>query len=137
MMMWRAEALHRVLRSLLGLCLLLAPAQTASAQPQACQGQSAPQTAFAYETITIGATAVPLTALVYAPMGTLGPSRAWVTVEDNPVRITLDGTTPTATAGHQLTVGQELTLCGHATIVVFQAIRTGSADGTLHVTYWK
>lgn len=60
--------------------------------------------------------------------------RAYITVESNPLRYTVDGTLPTATLGHSLLAGDTLVLETAQEIIEFRAIRSGSADATLMVS---
>ena len=61
-------------------------------------------------------------------------NRAYITVESNPLRFTIDGTLPTATSGHLLEAGDTLTLESVFEVDEFRAIRSGSADATLMVS---
>jgi hypothetical protein len=61
--------------------------------------------------------------------------RAVMTLETAQVRYRYDGTNPTSSEGHLLEIGETLVLEGAANIDKFKAIRTGSTDGTLKVTY--
>lgn len=90
--------------------------------------------AYAHESITVSATAIPLTFTNIVPTTGRPAERLLVTLETDNVRYTYDGTTPTATVGHLLNVGDVLTLNGHGNIRRFQAIRV-TTDATLKVTY--
>ena len=89
--------------------------------------------AFASERLTVGGTAVGLTSATYAPAS--GPARsAFITVETDQIRFTLDGTTPTSSRGHVIDAGGSLVLQGIEEIRAFKAIRvTNSAP--IEVTY--
>lgn len=62
---------------------------------------------------------------------------AVVQVQDNPVRYTLDGTTPTAAVGHRAAVGDVLTITGHPTLKGFQFVNEGVGVANLAVTYFN
>jgi hypothetical protein len=94
--------------------------------------------AFAYETITVSTTALPLTAATYTPSDSSSKGkaqRAVVTANDQPARFTYNGTTPTATVGHKLGVGETLVITGFVNIAAFRIIREGATDVNLAVTY--
>lgn len=95
-----------------------------------------------YENKTVSSAAVSLTRATYEPQ--TGPSAsavymaqvAFITVEDNQVRYSVDpSTTPTAGSnGHEVNAGDTIELHG-AQIRNFQVIATGS-DAVLRVTYF-
>jgi len=59
-------------------------------------------TTFAYESITVGASAVSLTNATFNPTGSVPPAiRAIITVEDDTIRFRTDGTDPTSSEGHK------------------------------------
>jgi hypothetical protein len=61
--------------------------------------------------------------------------KALLTLETAEIRWWIDGTDPTATEGHPLEAGQNLTLEGYKNLSQFRAIRTGATSGVLKVTY--
>lgn len=65
----------------------------------------------------------------------VGAQRAVITVEDQDLRYTYDGTAPTATAGHLASAAAIITIVGYANIAAFRAIRTGAANSEINVTY--
>jgi len=86
--------------------------------------------------LTVSNTALTLT----IPSDTNGrPANfALMTVETNPVRWTIDGTTPVAvTTGHKLNAGDALELRGQDNLASFKVIRDGAADAALEVTYGR
>jgi hypothetical protein len=86
--------------------------------------------AFAYESITVtNAAAIGFT-LATMSDGT----RANITVEDNPIRIRWDGTSPTTSEGHLLQNGDTMVLDFTADMYHFRAIATGS-NAKIRVTY--
>ncbi len=100
-----------------------------------CEGSSgiAP---IGFERIVISSTAVTPTA---SEAGTdalyLGPSNALITVEDNPIRLTYDGTTPTSTIGHYVEAGDSIRVNGSISIQNLKFIRATGADAVAQVTY--
>ncbi len=85
------------------------------------------------ESITVSSTVVTLTAGNY---GTF--TNALIYVETNPIRFTLDGSTPPVASGVgiRLEVGQNLYLPNGRLISNFRAIRDTGADGKINVCYW-
>lgn len=84
----------------------------------------------AKETLTVSSTALPLA----APPANGAANCAVITVETDQVRFWVDGSTPTASVGHLLNVGDELELRGGDELTKFRVIRV-TADATLQVTY--
>lgn len=63
---------------------------------------------------------------------------AFISVESQPIRWTVDGTAPVATTtGHKATDTDTITLNGIDAITKFRAIRDGGTNATIHVTYFK
>lgn len=95
--------------------------------------------AYTHEALAVSSTAVPLTFNNIVPQ-TSGSfpgrpaERVFISCETDQVRYTYDGTTPTASAGHLMNVGDILILSGHGNIRRFQAIRV-TTDATLRATY--
>ena len=90
---------------------------------------------YAYESLTISSTAVGLTASVYGE--DVRVMQAFITLESAQIRFRIDGNNPTTTEGHLLEAGQNLTLENYNAIKNFRAIRTGSSDGNIRVTYFR
>ena len=82
-----------------------------------------------FETIVIGSSAVSLDA-----DAKVGCRKAFLALETAQIRFRYDGGDPTATVGHLMNPGDILTLEGIG-VNNFRAIRTGSTDGLLSVTY--
>lgn len=63
-----------------------------------------------------------------------------ITVEAQPIRWTIDGTTPTVTAGtglgHVVAAGGSLTITGYDNIKAFQMIREGGTDAVIQATFF-
>ena len=111
--------------------LMLAPA----AWGQSCTtGQNFVPVSFAKETLTVGATAVPLTATVYAPQdGQPSVTMAYCSVETGAIRFWVNGSIPTAAVGIPVATGSYITVC-QTDVRRFQAIRQ-TVDATLSCTY--
>ena len=94
---------------------------------------------FAYESLTVAATAKIMTVATYKPATTESShaKRAFITVETAQVRYRYDGTDPTSSEGHILNVNDVLILTGIGNLSKFRAIRTGGTSGVLKVTYEK
>ena len=83
------------------------------------------------ESIVVSTTAIPLTTIPGNANG------AFVTVETASIRVWVDGTTPTATAGHLYDVGAAFTLLGPMAVRGCKMIRAGGADATVRVSYFS
>lgn len=96
--------------------------------------------AFASETLTVAGTAVGFsTNLVPTVSDQGGPDvrKAVFVVEGAPIRVTVDGTTPTSSVGMLFQVGDVVTIEGEANIKRFKAIRATSTSASAYVTYFK
>jgi len=91
--------------------------------------------AYDYESITVGATVAPLSSSKYEPAGEIAAHRVVMTCETAPLRYRYDGVDPTATEGHRLVEGEVIELVGINNIRKFRAIREGTTDAILKVTY--
>ena len=87
---------------------------------------------FAYEDLTVGATAVGFTAATYA-----GADYATVFVENGPIRFRLDAGTPTASVGDTLEQGDRIVLESEEEVRRFRAIRRDGVSATLRVSFGK
>lgn len=111
-----------------------------------------PEIAYNHEKITDTSSAVGATATLIEPMVTaqgterFAPSRPataiMVSVETAAIRYTVDGTTPTVTAGtglgHLGEVGDVITISGFQNIKNFRAINAVAASGaTLRITFFR
>lgn len=104
-----------------------------------------PRPAFAFETVTVDATAggVRLTATTYhKQVGGSAPERmmarkAFITTETAPMRMTLHpgGAPEAATGGHEVAANYSFELEGQQ-IADFRAIRTTGTSAVLRVTYF-
>jgi hypothetical protein len=100
--------------------------------------------AFAHEKITVSTTAIELDddkylATTESVGGRVGAKEALITVEDAPIRFTLDGTTPVdgTDTGHVLPSASSITVYGLANIRQFRAVRSGGTDAVINVTYFR
>lgn len=102
-----------------------------------------PGEADTYEAILPGDVATRITAAIRHPVSGLAPGMeaiaVLITIEDNTVTITCDGTTPTnaagTNAGHQLAAGDSMVLRGPNTIKNFQCVDTVSGSvGKVKIT---
>lgn len=97
--------------------------------------------AYAFESITVNTTAVGCTSSKINQINSDGSRSqalsAYISCETATVRYTIDGTTVNAsTNGHALTANQAILLTEPNDIKRFSAVRTGSTNGTLKVTYF-
>jgi hypothetical protein len=90
---------------------------------------------YAYESLTVSSTVKTLTAATYGE----GIQRAFITVDGNDIRYTLDGVTvPTsAGVGHKFLTTSEGRWLNKYEVKKFQAVRaSGDGDAILKVTYY-
>lgn len=101
-------------------------------EPSQAQGQSvdAVYDAYDFDNVTVGSTAVGLTASKVLPSGEIAARQATCVVETNSIRIRYDGTNPTASVGLLYTSGQSFAIYGANNIRRLRAIRVTS-DGAL------
>jgi len=88
-------------------------------------------TCFDHEILDIEDSAVGLTSGTY-----LDATKAFMTLETAQIRYWDDGSDPTNSEGHEVNVGDIITLDSAAQIAKFKAIRTGSTSGELMVSYF-
>lgn len=117
-------------RMLLGLVVVMALLLPSPVQAE-CSGFTS-KNAFAFETVTVGATAIGFTQATY-----LNANAALVSITAANVRFREDGTAPTTTAGHTVTAGQSIQICGTTNIRNFLAIRDDAVDAEAAVTYYR
>lgn len=84
------------------------------------------------ETITVSNVAKSLTSETYS-----GAQGANIFVEDAPIRMWVNGVSPTNTVGILIGIGGSVELGSLAELQGFKAIATTSADAKLQVTYWR
>ena len=99
--------------------------------------------ALGHESITVSSTPIGITASLYlvktlsgydSPNQTTKSAKAaFLTVETNSVRVTLDGTTVSSTAGHLLAAGDTLMVYGNQNITELRMARVTN-DATVKVT---
>lgn len=94
---------------------------------------------FAFESVSVAASAIGLTASVFEPADRtdIGAAQyAFITIETNSIRWQSDGTNPTDTVGHLATTSTTIEMHGIQTIRNFRAIQqVGGA--TLRVSYGR
>ena len=93
-----------------------------------------------FEQLTVSTTALGLTATKYAPNGQQDLNVATFAVADvetNPIRYRDDGVPPTSSVGQPASAGAQIQLVGVQAIRDFLAIRSGAADSTLEVSYYR
>jgi hypothetical protein len=118
--------------------LLLLLLFTLPVEAQVCPGASVMDEAYAEEALVISSTALPFTAAVYAPAGTPQVKYASVTLETNPIRVSVTGVVPTATVGQLFTNSTNVSffVCGNINVRKFLAIRTG-ADAAITAIFYR
>ena len=85
-----------------------------------------------FEQIAVGATAIGFTAsTINAGSGHTQATSAECRARTAEISFTIDGTTPTATVGTLLEIGDVRTLEGHDVLALFRAIRTTAVSGQL------
>lgn len=105
-----------------------------------------PGSGFAHESLAIDTTSggVPLTASKYDAVLTANgitttrhANRAVITVEDQSLRWTVDGTAASDTVGHLAAAGDVFQVEGYESIVKFRARRSGGTNSNIRVTYFR
>lgn len=92
--------------------------------------------AFAYETIAVSTTAIGPTPATIAPAA--GKAQiAVVNAADQPVRYTLDGTTPTDTVGLVLAAGDTVVIHGYGNISRLLMRKDGATDASVGIQYLR
>ena len=94
-------------------------------------------TAFGHETLTITDTAQGFTTSKLAPAAGGHATMALVSVEDKDISYTLDGTTATATVGHEVGEDNSFVVEGNDNIVAFSIIRAEGTNAKAKVTYFR
>lgn len=90
---------------------------------------------FAYEAISVGATAVSFTEATHSPSGSPSAKRAVCTTETATIRYRYEGT-PTTSEGHSAAAGSTLTVHGTNAIRTFRMIGSGGT-ATARCTYFR
>ena len=99
--------------------------------------------AMSHESITVSSTPIGITTAVHSTTTVSGyesPNQikrtaksAYISVETNSIRFTLDGTTVSSTAGHLLAAGDTLMIYGHQNVRKLSMARVTN-DATVKVT---
>lgn len=92
-------------------------------------------TGFAYEQLTVSNSATGCTSGTYKPGAQGNAERAYVQCVQGSIRFMYHGSNPTTTTGHKLEDGGFIYLQGLHQIDNFKAIRQGSVDAILEITY--
>ena len=90
---------------------------------------------FNHEAITVADTAIGFTHATTQRSDSSHHVIAVVTAENGIMRYRYDGGDPTSTVGHLLSHGDSIVIEGSENVKKFRAIRVGSNNGTLRVTY--
>lgn len=99
----------------------------------------------AVSTVSIGGTTAKLVVQTASTNTTEGSAyietkrvdEALFTVENNAMRVRFDGTAPTAAVGHLFNAGDSFTVTGHGNVVKVKMIRSGGADASVSITYFR
>lgn len=91
-------------------------------------------TAYAFESVTVSTTSIGLTAGNF-DNNTESVKRIIITIESAQIRWRYDGGAPTASVGHLNNPFDTIILVGRTNISNFRAIRAGSTDATIRVTF--
>jgi hypothetical protein len=94
------------------------------------------QTAFAFETLTVGAAAIGPTVATIYPADGFEATYGLFSVETNTVRFRMDGTAPTASVGHPLAADQNLEVHGKENLRNLKFIQV-SGGATVSCTYMR
>ena len=93
---------------------------------------------FAFEEITVSTAVKNLTVATYKASGGWGSAqKAQVQVLNAPIRVKLNGDSPTTTAGFVESNGSSFMLENEAEILGFRAIRDGGSDAKIQVSYLR
>ena len=92
-------------------------------------------TPFASESIAVRGTVAVLTPKIYNQQS-YKAQIAIFSVETADVRFWMDGSAPTATAGHVMKAGDYFSLCSPSMIERFKATRASATDAIVRVTYF-
>lgn len=90
-----------------------------------------------FEQLTVGATAVGISATTINPSGQGQMEQCTARLETAQVRFRWDGTAPTSSVGTLLEVGDVLPPFSTATAIQLKLIRTGGSSGVLDVHCWR
>ena len=94
------------------------------------------RSAFADESLTVGATASGLTLAVFDPDGLSEADRADFTVKVDAISWRVVGLDPSATVGHLQAAGSHFTVYGNQNLRKLRMIRV-TGDATVQVTYYR
>lgn len=86
-----------------------------------------------YQTVTVSNSVIPFPAASLPAAA----SMALVNIDTNPIKYTIDGSTPSATNGHLVAAGGQFLLLSREEITAFRVIRQGGADAAMCVTFFS
>lgn len=102
-----------------------------------------------FESLTVSSSSKALTESIYVATTNSGSksegqqslnrihaTKAFITVEAQPIRVRFDGVAPDSSTGHLFSAGDSIWLVDQIQIINFHAIRSGGSDGTINVTYY-
>jgi|TARA_R110002020_G_scaffold456560_1_gene673136 hypothetical protein len=91
-----------------------------------------------FEQVTVDATSggVGLTSSKYAPSGSPPRNVARISVDTASIKVTEDGTAPTASLGDTYAAGDQFIVSGVNSLRKLRMIRTTSTSGVINVTYY-
>jgi len=112
------------------LCLLIVALALAGAGP------SAQRRTITYESITVGATAVGISAATTNPPGLPQQTGCQGRLETAQIRYRYDGTDPTAAEGILLEIGDFLSIASNEDARTIRFIRVTATSGTLKLHCW-
>lgn len=92
--------------------------------------------AFDFEQLVVSTTAVSMTRGKIMPSGKAPAACATISVSGDSIRYRIDGGEPTSSVGHQLEAGDYITISGINNLLRFKAIRSGTVDAIVDVTYY-
>lgn len=92
-----------------------------------------------FEQVTVDATSggVGLTSTKYAPVGTPPMNQVRISVDTASIKITEDGTAPTASLGDTFDAGDIFMVTGVNSLRKLRMIRTSGTSAVLNVTYYR
>lgn len=94
--------------------------------------------AFAHETITVSTAAIGPDPATRAPGSGLPAARAAVVnPADQDIRMTIDGTTPTASVGMRIAAGDSVVVSGEGNVANLLMIREDGTNSSVSVTYLR
>ena len=100
-----------------------------------CSGLTAALVPLGYQQLTVSTTAVSLSKAQYDRAAGVAVA-AFAQIASNGISVRDDGTAPEASTGLPFAAADKFWIC-RSSIAAFQAIRSGGADGTLNVIFYR